>query len=72
MGYVARNIETNEMFFSKGANKIAKIIGCTASNITKFYSKPENEGADKHFKGWIITKGTYIENKNRGNSVFSP
>jgi hypothetical protein len=72
MGFIARNLTTNEVVFSKGADKIAKKVGCTASNITKFYSKPKNERADKQFKGWIITKCTYIENKDRGkNGKFS-
>lgn len=69
MGYIARNLTTNETFYSKGANKIADLIGCTGSNITKFFNKEENKNKDKPFKGWIITKVIEIKAKNRGSNI---
>lgn len=73
MGYIGRKIDTNEVFYSKGAYKLAKKVGCNASTITKYFSKRENKNTDKEIKGWIISKVVEIENKDRGidiNSLF--
>lgn len=69
MGYIARKITTNEVYFSKGANKIAEKVGCDATTITKHYSKRENLNTDKEIKGWIVSKVVEIENKDRGISI---
>mgnify|MGYP003607720334 CR=1 FL=1 len=69
MGYIARNLTTNEVFFSKGANKIAKKVGCSYSTITKFFAERENKGKDKEIKGYLISKTTELENQNRGNNI---
>lgn len=69
MGYIARNLSTNEVFYSKGANKIAEKVGCNYSTITKFFAKRENRSKDKEIKGYIINYTTDIENKNRGNNI---
>ena len=66
MGYIGRKIDTNEVFYSKGANKLAEKVGCNASTITKHYSKRENRYVDKEIKGWIVSKVVEIENKDRG------
>ena len=66
MGYIARNLTKNEVYYSKGANKIGSLVGCSASTITKFYLKEENKGKDRHFTEWIISKCIDICNKNRG------
>lgn len=66
MGYIGRKIDTNEVFYSKGANKLAQKIGCNASTITKHYSNKCNKHTDKEIKGWIVSKVVEIENKNRG------
>ena len=69
MGYIVRNLNTNEVFYSKGASKIANLIGCSQSNITKFFNKNENKFKDKSFKGWIVSKVEEIEPKNRGSNI---
>ena len=74
LGYIGRKIDTNEVFYSKGATKIAKKVGCSASTITKHYSNKCNKNTDKEIKGWIVSKVVEIENKNRGiqpKSVFN-
>jgi hypothetical protein len=70
MGFIARNLTTNEVHYSKGANKIANIIGCNYSTITKFFSKSENKHKDKLLKGFIISKTIDIMNLNRGKIKF--
>lgn len=69
MGFIARNLTTNEVYFSKGANKIAYKIGCNAQTITKFYQNPVNKNKDKVFKGWIISKTNDLLNESRGKSI---
>ena len=71
MGFIARNLTTNKVYYSKGANKIADTIQCNPSTITKFYQKSENKGKDKLIKGWIVSKTIDILNQNRGKSVFN-
>ena len=69
MGYIARNLNTNQVFFSKGANKIGSLVGCTGSNLTKYFSKAVNKYKDKTFNEWIISKTYEIENKSRGKNI---
>ena len=69
MGFIARNLSTNEVFFSKGANKIAYQIGINYSTITKFFTKRENKGKDKVIKGYIISETIDLLNQNRGNNI---
>ena len=68
MGYIARNLITNEVFYSKGANKISDKVGCHYSTITLFFSKNINKHKDKELNGWIISKVVEILNKSRGKS----
>lgn len=68
MGYIARNLTTNEVFYSKGASKLSKKVGCSESTILKFFKKKENLGKDKPFKGWIISKTIDLLNQSRGIS----
>jgi len=69
MGFIARNLTTNQVYYSKGANKIANLIGCNYSTITKFYQKRENQTKDKLIKGWIVSKTIEISNQNRGINI---
>lgn len=71
MGFIARNITTNEVHYSKGANKIADLIGCNYSTITKFYQINANKYKDKLIKGWIVSKTNDISNQKRGKSMFN-
>ena len=69
MGYTARNLDTNEVFYSKGASRIANLVGCNPSTITKFFNKKENKCVDKTFRGWLINKVEEIPFKNRGSNI---
>ena len=69
MGYIARNLETNEVLFSKGATKLSEKIGIHYSTLSKFFSKRVNKNKDKLIKGWIISKTIDLENKNRGSNI---
>lgn len=66
MGYTARKINTNELFYSKGANKIADLIGCNYSTITKHF---QNSRIDKVIKGYIVSKTVDLVNKDRGINI---
>lgn len=68
MGYVAREISTNKVFYSKGANKIADLVGCNYSTITKHF---QNSSLDKVIKGYVVSKTVELPNKGRGTSVKS-
>ena len=69
MGYIARNLTTNEVLFSKGANKLAKIIGCNYSTITKFYQIRDNKHKDKLIKGFLVSKTNDLFNELRGKHI---
>lgn len=69
MGYIARNLETNEVHFSKGANKLANIIGCNYSTITKFYQISDNKYKDKLIKGYLISKTIDLKSESRGKHI---
>lgn len=69
MGYIARKIDTNEVFYSKGANKIASKVGVHYSTITKFFLNTENKNKEKVIKGYIVSKTIELENQRRGKSI---
>ena len=69
MGYIARKLTTNEVHFSKGANKLAKIIGCNYSTITKFYQIRDNKHKDKLIKGFLVSKTNDLLNEPRGKHI---
>ena len=69
MGYIARNLTTNEVHFSKGANKLVKIIGCNYSTITKFYQIRDNKHKDKLIKGFLVSKTNDLFNEPRGKHI---
>jgi hypothetical protein len=71
MGFIARNLTTNKVYYSKGANKISYLIGCNAQTITKFYQITSNKYKDKLIKGWIVSKTDDISNQKRGKSLFN-
>jgi predicted transcriptional regulator len=68
MGYIARNLTTNKVFYSKGANKIADLVGCNYSTITKHF---QNSSLDKVIKGYIVSKTVELLNKGRGTKIKS-
>jgi hypothetical protein len=74
MGFIARNTTTNIVHYSKGANKLADLIGCNYSTITKYYQLNINKGKDKTIGSWIVSKTNDLNNNKRGlniNSLFN-
>lgn len=69
MGFIAKEINTNKVYYSKGANKIADLIGCNYSTITKFFNIEDNRCKDKVIKGFIISKTIELVNQSRGNNI---
>ena len=59
MGYIAKEISTNKVYYSKGANKISDKIGCNYSTITKFFQ----------IKGYLVSKTIDLNNQSRGISI---
>lgn len=69
MGYIAKEISTNKVYYSKGANKISEKIGCNYSTITKFFNKKENIGVEKEIKGYLVSKTIDLSNQKRGVNI---
>ena len=66
MGFTAKKNNTNTTYYSKGANKIADLIGCHYSTITKHF---QNSTLDKEIKGYIVSKTIELTNQSRGISI---
>jgi len=69
MGYIAKEISTNKVYFSKGANKIADKIGCNYSTITKFFAISDNLNKEKEIKGYLVSKTIDLSNQKRGINI---
>lgn len=68
MGFIARNLTTNEVHYSKGANKLAHLIGCNYSTITKHYQKTK---IDKVVKDYLVSITIDLNNNDRGTNIKS-
>lgn len=68
MPYIAQNTTTKEIFYSKGANKIARLLQINPTTITKWKEKGFKP---KEYNGYIFAKVELMENKNRGNNIKS-
>ena len=66
MGFIAINNETKQVYFSKGANKIADLVGCNPTTITKVLQKPHQW---REFKHWTIAKTLDLGNSDRGSDI---
>lgn len=66
MPYIAQKISTGELYYSKGANKLAALIGINPSTITK---RATNRFTTKVYKGYIFAKVGEIPNENRGSNI---
>lgn len=69
MGYICKEIITNKVYYSKGANKISEKIGCNYSTITKFFSIKENLNKEKEIKGYLVSKTIDLSNQSRGINI---
>ena len=65
MGYIAQNIITKAVYYSKGADKIANLVGIHPSTITR---NIKIGVFDKEYNGFLILKCTELIGKPRGKS----
>lgn len=68
MGYIAKELSTNKVYYSKGATKLANEIGIAPTTILR---NATFSYSNKAYKGYVIAKVIEIEFKNRGNSIKS-
>lgn len=66
MPYIAQNTTTKEIFYSKGANKIAELLKINPTTITKYKEKGFKP---KEYNGYIFARVELIENKDRGTNI---
>lgn len=66
MNFIAIKESTGELFYSKGANKLARIIGISASTVTR---KGTNTFSNKLYNGFRYAKCKEIEALDRGNNI---
>lgn len=66
MPYIAQKTDTGEIFYSKGANKIANLLKINPTTITKYKGKGFKP---KEYNGYRFAKVELIENKDRGNNI---
>lgn len=64
MIYIAQKVSTKELFYSKGATKLARLIGISERTI---YRNAENVFTKKEYNGFIFAKCKEIEALPRGN-----
>jgi len=63
MGYIAQNEDTKKLYYSKGANKIAKLVGINPTTVTR---NAKTTFTDKVYNGYRIAKTEEISNESRG------
>jgi hypothetical protein len=63
MNYVAQNISTKELYYSKGASKLARFIGISTRTI---YRNAKNTFTEKVYNGYIFAECNKIEALSRG------
>jgi hypothetical protein len=66
MGYTAKNIVTEKVYYSKGATKLAYKIGIAPSTLIRNASF---NYSTKVYKGYVIAKTVDLENQNRGKNI---
>lgn len=66
MNYIAQNITTKELFYSKGASKLAEMIGISEKTIQR---NAKHTFTTKEYNGYIFAKAKTIPNKNRGTNI---
>ena len=66
MNYIVQNVLTKELFYSKGASKLAEMIGISEKTIQR---NAKHTFTDKIYNGFIFAKAKIIPNKNRGSNI---
>ena len=66
MNYIVQNVETKELFWSKGASKLAEMIGISEKTMQR---NAKYTFTDKVYNGFIFAKAKIIPNKDRGTCI---
>ena len=66
MNYIVQNVETKELFYSKGASKLAEMIGISEKTLQR---NAKNTFTTKIYHGFVFAKAKTIPNKNRGSNI---
>lgn len=63
MNYIAQEISTGILYFSKGADKLARLIGISATTITR---NAKYSFTEKVYNGFVFAKTKDLPNESRG------
>lgn len=66
MNYIVQNITTKELFYSKGASKLANMIGISEKTMQR---NAKHTFTTKIYNGFIFAKAKTIPNKDRGTNI---
>ena len=66
MSYIAINSETNTVYYSKGADKLAKLIGISPKTIIR---NANSILSVKQWNGYSIAKCKEVPNADRGTNI---
>lgn len=66
MNYIVQNTVTKELFYSKGASKLAEMIGISEKTIQR---NAKHTFTEKIYNGFIFAKAKIIPNKDRGTNI---
>lgn len=66
MDYIVQNVETKELFYSKGATKLSKMIGISEKTMQR---NAKCTFTTKIYNGFIFAKAKVLPNKNRGSNI---
>lgn len=66
MNYIVQNTTTGELFYSKGASKLAKMIGISEKTMQR---NAKYTFTTKIYNGFIFAKAKLLPNKDRGTNI---
>ncbi len=64
--YIAQNIQTKQLYYSKGADKLATLIGISPKTIVR---NATNTFSTKVYNGYVFAKCEELRNSNRGTDI---
>jgi len=66
MNYIVQNVQTKELFYSKGASKLSNMIGISEKTMQR---NAKHTFTEKIYNGFVFAKAKTIPNKDRGNDI---
>jgi hypothetical protein len=66
VNYIAQNITTGELFYSKGTYKLSEMIGISPKTMQR---NAKYTFTTKIYNGFVFAKAKIIPNKNRGTNI---